>query len=515
MEAGTLLSSGPDSLLRDARLLNSDIGRHSVQCNFSSRLAGRFYHNGSLERHSLRKSRLVEMQAKKRKLERELRLEERRVKLLEERLAETERAREDAHVAISAIERGISRCQAHARRRLATRSFAELRREAQAREASARFFQRRYRGWKGRMEADDRRERLRRKRRDDSAAAIQANVRRASQRRRYLDLLAERRQASERSAATIQAMLRGDAARRSYLLAIRQREHAACVTQCAWRGTLARMEAEQLRQEAERRRLEAEKPKRVPLHLRKYSTYGGGPRKHNSSKKRDLRMRRRSSDAMIIMKDGRLSSLSNLKSSASVGDPDENDSIASTITSLTNATEASGRRRAYRGGGGGGGKAPSWPTPRKVLESEGARGGGCRRHTTLQPSRRSSLERRKTFSGGLAIPPPLRRPLRRPPTLQTCDDTDSEEGSAASAGGGKVDDGVDGGSRSDTAEPASAAEQTSEAHSAPEAARATAVTVSDEASLIVQEVFGKGVMCRAIAHSSFDEEFNEHEDDLE
>jgi predicted RNase H-like nuclease (RuvC/YqgF family) len=85
-----------ESMLQEARLINSDIGRHSVKCNFSSRLSGRFYQNSSLERNTARKSKLVEMQARKRRLERELRMEEQRVELLEARLNETESCREDA-----------------------------------------------------------------------------------------------------------------------------------------------------------------------------------------------------------------------------------------------------------------------------------------------------------------------------------------------------------------------------------------------------------------------------------
>ncbi len=86
------------------------------------------------------------MQARKRRLERELQLEERRVELLEERLGDTERAREDAHELIGTIERGVVRFQSYVRRRQALRSFRTMRHEWLTRSAIAIFFQRHYHG---------------------------------------------------------------------------------------------------------------------------------------------------------------------------------------------------------------------------------------------------------------------------------------------------------------------------------------------------------------------------------
>ncbi|KAL9189585.1 hypothetical protein ACHAXT_009260 [Thalassiosira profunda] len=506
-------SPAPEAVLRDAQLLNSDLGRHSVRCKFSSRLAGRFYENGSLERHSLRKSRLVEMQAKKRKLERELQLEERRVELLEERLSETEKAREDALEIIFTIERGVTRFQAFVRRKQALRLFRAMRHEAQMREFAARFLQRRHRGWKGRLRAESRRQHLRKKRRFASAAYIQASVRRHTQRRIYLNLLAERERRSNRSAASIQAILRGKAARMRYLAERRRRQAAAVHTQRVWRGRWGRMEFERLRQELLRRRLEAAKPKRIPLHQRKYSTYGASPqRKPNNAtaKKRDARMRRRSSDAMITLKDGRLlSTLSNFKASASTGDPgDENDSLASTITSL----DASRRSN-----------APSWPSPQRVLESK-QRGGIPRRHTTLQSpekvggTRRSSLERRRTMAC-LSTPLISQRPPReRQSTLQACSDADSSNGSTRERQ--KVGDSTEVAQQRDKADPSSPQRQNSEASKPDESATEqnnvpATITLSEEAALIVAEVLGKGITTHSILHSTFEDERGECEDDLE
>lgn len=491
MDAGILLPSPTaDSMLRDARLLNSDIGRHSVKCNFSTRLAGRFYQNGSLERHTLRKSRLVEMQAKKRRLEKELQLEERRVKLLEERLNDTERAREDAHEMIIKIGRGVVQFQAFVRRKQALRLFREMQHESRMRESAAQFFQRRYRGWKGRECANSRRDYLRQRQMNKSAAAIQANVRRRTQRKIYQELLTERKRLSNRSAAAIQAMLRGNVTRKSYLAEMSRRQKAAMNTQRVWRGTLGRIEAERRRQELIRKRIEAEKPKRIPLHMRNYSTYGAQPRRANATKKREVRMRRRSSDAMIVMKDGRLSTLSNFKCSASTGDPDENDSLASTITSLTGAEDSSRRRARIKR------NPPPWPSPQEVTRVN-------RRHTTLQScnkvntARRASLERRKTIMCMNTHNNP------KPPREQICNHSTSQESH-------KNDEGVDEDPQKKTDPP------DPETHTPSPAKERTKapITLSEEASLIVQEVLGMTVISHSIVHSDFDDEFREHEDDL-
>jgi hypothetical protein len=267
-------SSTQDSFLCDACLFNSDIGRHSVKCNFSTRLAGRFYQNGSLEHHTFRRSRLAEMQGRKRRLEEELRAEERRVDLMTERLKETDRVRDIAHDLTGKIELGVTRFQASVRRRRAMKSFRAMRRKSHARKAIAQFFQRRYRGWRGRVCAESRREFLRRTRRDESASAIQANVRRVIQRRRYLDLLSEKERLSNHSAAAIQAMTRGRITRQMYLAEMKRRRDAAWNVERVWRGHAARIMANKQREELIRRSMDAEKPKRTPLHLRRYSTYG-------------------------------------------------------------------------------------------------------------------------------------------------------------------------------------------------------------------------------------------------
>src|SRR6056300_1047204 len=128
---GILSPSSPvtpsSSLLNEARLLNgNNIGRHSAKRLFTTRLSGRFYHDGSLERATFRKSRLVEMQERKRRLERELELEERRVSLLQERLRETERVRDKANELIFTILRGMIQFQAVVRHKQAMKLYRAM-----------------------------------------------------------------------------------------------------------------------------------------------------------------------------------------------------------------------------------------------------------------------------------------------------------------------------------------------------------------------------------------------------
>ena len=227
--------------------------------------------------------------------------------------------------------------------------------------------------------------------------------------------------------------------------------------------------------------------------------------------KRDVRMRRRSSDAMIIMKDGHLSSLLRLQSSASTsGDPDENDSIGTTVTSLTdhtNATENSQNKRGsshYRRTN----NSPSWQSPHRALASS---------DTTLRKPCSNKVTNSRSASnnsGRASISTPLypaqkwlRERGNRQPSLETCNDSDSNEGSTTprerQENSNKNTDPTVDTLESQTPLPAR------------ENVIKTPITVSEEASFIVQEVLGKIVMCHNIVHSGSEAEFSEHEDDLE
>lgn len=420
MDAGSVSFSSPppNSILQEARLLNSDLGRHSVKSNFSTRLAGRFYSNGSLERHAHRRSSLLRMIDRKRDLERELQLEERRVELLLDRLRETEKARENAYALISTIERGVLQFQSVVRRRQAMTLFHSMQHELRMRKLVAQVFQCRYRGWKGRSRAESKREYLRQKRRDESLLTIQTFTRGRIQRIHYLDLLAERKRVlSNRSATAIQAVMRGKLLRMLYLAELSRRHDGARNIQRMWRGSNGRTIANKLRDEMLRQQVVEEKPKRIPLHLRRYSSYGSSNNNHetkrrtslttNRTKKREVIARRRNSDVMVNMTDHRrLSTFTIPKSVISAADEPENDSIATTLTSLTNetgATEISSkqpiRHRATP-------SSPSLRNPQRVLAHDRMRIGTSATQDEVG-TRRIALDRRKNNTCG--IPAPLQK----------------------------------------------------------------------------------------------------------
>ena len=416
MDAGSLSFSSPppESILQEARLLNCDLGRHSVKSNFSTRLAGRFYSNGSLERHALRRSSLLGLMDRKRGLERELLLEERRVELLLERLRETEEARQNAYALISTTERGVLQFQTAVRRRQAVTLFRTMRHEYFMRKFVAHAFQCRYRGWKGRAIAESKREYLRQKRRDDSLLTIQTFTRGRMQRIHYLDLLAERkRELSNRSATVIQAVMRGKLLRQMYQTEMIRRRDGARNIQRIWRGSIGRVTAKKIRDEMIRELAVEEKPKRIPLHLRKYSTYGSNKNSHdakrrtsivtNVSKKREVIARRRNSDVMVNMTDHRRLSSFTIPKSVPDADEPENDSVATTLTSLTNPTVATVtsskpliRQRANPA-------SPSSRYPQRVLATDNRRGTtqeSCGEVGTRKPT----FDRRKNATCGISAP---------------------------------------------------------------------------------------------------------------
>ncbi len=126
-----------------------------------------------------------------------------------ERLKETNRVRDNTHNMTGKIELGVTCFQALVQRRLAMKLFCTMQRKSCARKAITLFFQHRYQVWRGWVRAESMREFLRQTRRDEAASAIQANVQRVIQRRRYLDLSLEKEQLSNQSAVAIQAMTRG------------------------------------------------------------------------------------------------------------------------------------------------------------------------------------------------------------------------------------------------------------------------------------------------------------------
>ena len=459
------------------------------------------------------------MQARKRRLEKELLLEERRVELLAERLDDTERAQDGAHELIVTIERGLVSFQAHARGRQARGLFRTLRRQACMRRFAATFVQRRYRGWKGRARSALARRQLRERRRNAAASAIQAKVRGRIQRGYYLHLLSERRRLSNESAVAIQAILRGRVSRTTYLAEMGRRHGAAAEIQRVWRGKAARVLAGRLREELRRKELEARQPKRVPLHMRKYSTYGGSGRSHKSSgSRRQLpHNRRRSSEAMVFVRDGgRLEGLLGERDAASTADAG---STCSTLSSSTN-TATLGRVRRTRASqrsqrsGAFNGSRPSWPSAQRVLTAR--QPNAERRHTTLaRPPPRRQLERRRTFSSGTATTATAKcaaGPARAVPRQnggipkageanEAVHEDGNDEDKADEAAGGVVTDSV------------TSAGPTGPLHEGTASGNSDVgdITISREAMLLAGEVIALGLCA---FDSAFDQPFVETVDDL-
>ena len=119
-----------------------------------------------------------------------------------------------------------------------------------------------------------------------------STVRRIIQRRQYIDLLSWNRMISNQSASAIQSILRGKLTRRMYMQQIQRRQSAANNIQRVFRGKLGREEYHRLRQLWLEK---LKKPKPVPLHMRRYSTYGNNRSAGGKMNKKFVMTRRRSS----------------------------------------------------------------------------------------------------------------------------------------------------------------------------------------------------------------------------
>jgi len=394
----------------------------------------------------------------------------------------------------------------------------------------ASFVQRRYRGWKGRARSGLIRRQLRERRRDAAASTIQARVRCRIQRGYYLDLLSERRRISNESAVAIQTVLRGRVSRRTYLAEMERRRGAATEIQRVCRGRAARVLADRMREELRRREIEAKQPKRVPLHLRKYSTYGGGSgRSQNNNKSRRLpHNRRRSSDAMILVRDGRLESLLNERDAASTTNASEADSactsMASTLTSsTTNAAAALGRvrrtrasQRSQRGGtfNSGSGGGPSWPSAQRVLAAR--QQNAERRHTTLARPPRRQLDRRRTYASGTAsTAAAMSTAVSTIPKAEEENEAVREEENIHEIPDEKADEtgGVDTNSVASTVptRPLHEAIGGSNDEKENDPNNTREITISREATLLAREVIALGLCA---FDSAFDEDCKETVDDL-
>ena len=221
------------------------------------------------------------MRAKKRELEQAILLEERRAELLEERLRE----RKEVCLRIQLRrQQAALELQCWVRKLAAMQSVGDVRCHQRAMNQIALFCQARYRGFKGREVACTRkREATQQKLEHDASVRIQC-VARARRAKKIVEIeRAELRQRQYAGACTIQALVREQQCQRRYNEMLQERQHQlhlqqheACTRiQSIHRRNFARQEADRRRAEKQRTAEEVPptKPKRVPLHMRRYSTY--------------------------------------------------------------------------------------------------------------------------------------------------------------------------------------------------------------------------------------------------
>lgn len=261
----------PDEILNEARILNSELGRHVRKCSFSTHLSGRFYANHSLQSNKIRAQRIAQMKAKRNELEKCLLMEEKKIRLLEEELKKKieERKRENEMKII--MDRAATIIQCVVRRMLAINKVDLIKIEEQIMNYLAIFLQAVFRGRKARQYVQCIRQQLAQKQKEELASIRIQNFQRCRVARR---LLAEARQQlgakKVRSACIIQARMRGILARKLFLKLLKH--HAAIIIQCFARRTMARelVRKRKLALEREKRRAT---PKRIPLYKKRYSAY--------------------------------------------------------------------------------------------------------------------------------------------------------------------------------------------------------------------------------------------------
>ena len=266
----------------DAILLNSGLfGAHARSSSFSTHLSGRFYKNSTLAAHAARKRRAARMRAKKRELEQAILLEERRAELLEERLRE--RKEECLRIQLRRQQAALE-IQCWVRKLAAVQRVGDVRCHQRAMNQIALFCQARYRGFKGGEVACTRkREAAQQKLEHDASVRIQCAAR-ARKAKKIVEIeRTELRQLQYAGACTIQALVRERQYQLRYNEVLQERhrryhlqQQEACTRiQSIHRRNVARQEADRRRAEKQRaaEELPPTKPKRVPLHMRRYSTY--------------------------------------------------------------------------------------------------------------------------------------------------------------------------------------------------------------------------------------------------
>ena len=252
------------TMLQEAKKLNNDLGRHVRRASFSTHLTGRFYQNNSLESHKARSNRISKMKAERRKLEKFLELEEKKIKFLEERLYEKqmERRREEDKRMIQNL--ACIKIQSSFRCFSAYNKLQLLRVERDIKVYVVLWLQSIFRGNRDRCLVQRMKDELFRQLKEKLASiCIQTQMRQYIAKNR----LSEKRQENiirrHNAACIVQALIRGH---RDRCKAKRRRQELASILiQRVYRGFCGRKLRDKKR---------TKKTKRIPLHERRYSSYG-------------------------------------------------------------------------------------------------------------------------------------------------------------------------------------------------------------------------------------------------
>jgi hypothetical protein len=260
-----------DPLLQQASMLNSELGRFVRSCSFSSQLSGRFYKNNSMETHTAREQWITRMEAKRKKLERDVKAEDAKIKYLEKLLQIKEanqRASASLHIQSNAAARVI---QSFIRMCQAKNNLELLKVERNITIYIALFLQSSYRKMKDVVRVNGLKS-LKRQYVQESAAAImiQNHSRCFMAKHRLIKMRKERQESIHSAASRIQALSRSSICR---VAMNRERQkhiecQAATTIQAFYRGRCARRTIAMMRQQRQKK-----KPEKVSLYNRRYSTY--------------------------------------------------------------------------------------------------------------------------------------------------------------------------------------------------------------------------------------------------
>ena len=323
-------------MLTLAQTLNSDLGRHVKKCSFSTHLSGRFYQNNSLESHKAKAQRIAQMKAKRKRLERSLELEEKKILYLEEMIKQRKQQRMEEERERQRAERAAIVIQSEIRRYLSIKRLEVLKVEDQIINYVVNFLQALFRGRRDRKRVHYLKMMVMKHRKEEMAAIfIQSYVRVFIAKCELGQRIKERKLQMNQAATFFQACFRGHNCRNIVRQIIK--EQSAIKIQSRYRGTIGR----RIR-DARIQALKRKKAKRIPLHERRYSTYS-----IDTSRRDSISSRRRFSEVVKSVSEAerRLSGLELLRTTHTKQEQKENTEIDvhSKQSSLTSKQDFEGK----------------------------------------------------------------------------------------------------------------------------------------------------------------------------